>query len=173
MALEALVRPFQDPGALVSRRIVPVREEVEVTPAGKRWGQPGQMPVAQQRETEETGFSFTVTHLNDAQEVKADRKSTDIRLEIQEPDGDKPYVIIRRTDKARFDYAKPRTYPSYEEKSWSQPASDRGAQTGVRPLDGPPEYFTDGNPTEVPISGAPFVPVKDEGIVLTFDNAGE
>lgn len=39
--LESIVRPFVRPDSLTTRRIVSSREKVEVEPAIKSWGKPG------------------------------------------------------------------------------------------------------------------------------------
>lgn len=169
MGIEQLVRPFQSPGVLVSRRVVPVREDVQVTSAGKRWGQAGPMPVAQPATV--GGIAFEVRNLNNAQEVRTERRFTDVRIE--NPDDPDQYVIVRRTDGMRLNYIKPRTLASYPEPGMSQPASDPSPPSGVKPFAGPAEYFVGGAPTEVPISGAPTMPLKITGIKLSFDNSGE
>lgn len=111
--LEQVVRPSQKPQVVPTRRIVSVRELVEVEPAGVKWGKAGNLPNAVEVPAEEDpgGISFTVKK---EKEYTLDYgKSTTQKVRVQNPDDPSQYVVEERLKRAVFTDKKPDTVPVY------------------------------------------------------------
>lgn len=106
--LESIVRPFQRPDSLATRRIIASREKVEVTPAVISWGKPGTIAAAHQIDAiDPTGTSFTVKLLDEEYTEDPGKRKTDVRRITQTlPDGTKNpdnYVDLNRPYQVTFE----------------------------------------------------------------------
>lgn len=99
--LEGIIRPFEWPNRLATRRLIAAREQVDVTPAILSWGAAGTIPGATQIDEpdEESSFSFTVKDCTEGfQELS--RKVTPIRIEQEGvPEN---FVIFNRIDQMKM-----------------------------------------------------------------------
>lgn len=110
---EQLVRPSQKPQVVTTRRIVSVREVVEVTPAGVVWGKPGTLPTAIEVPPEESpaGINFVVKKPHE--HTLDYGKSTTQKVKVTNPDDPSQYVVVERLKKAKFTDEKPETMAVY------------------------------------------------------------
>lgn len=89
MALESIVRPFQRPNSLATRRIVASAEKIDVAPAIISWGKAGTLAQAHQiDEIDESGVNFTVVSCDDEYREDTAKTKIDVRRIVQTlPDG--------------------------------------------------------------------------------------
>lgn len=99
-ALEQLVRPFQSPDAIATRRIVRSQTTITPDPVVVTWGEAGDMPVAVEvpagEDPQEIGFEVKKRARHDlvARETE--------KFKITNPDDPNQYVIAERLKKATF-----------------------------------------------------------------------
>jgi hypothetical protein len=111
MDLESLVRPFESPAPLGTRRITPVRTEVPTETAGGTWGVAGQLPVAVEVPPGEDPqlLSFDTKKRKEHREVSRDTE----RVRVENPDEPNQYVVIERLKSVRFREKKPDTIAAF------------------------------------------------------------
>lgn len=101
MPLESIVRPFQRPDRLATRRLIAASTKIDVGEAVISWGKAGTIPGATQIDEpdEDSSFSFTVKDCDEGfQELS--RKVTPIRIEQEGvPEN---FVIFNRIDEMKM-----------------------------------------------------------------------
>jgi hypothetical protein len=153
---EQVVRPAQKPQVVTTRRIVSVREVVEVEPAGVKWGKPGTLPTAIEVPPEEDpgGISFTVK--KDKEHELDYAKSTTQKIKITNPDDPDQFVVAERIKKAVFKDKKPDNVAVYRvNPDGTEAASDR--DTTYDNNGGSVETV---NPNRTSSTASPFQPLQ-------------
>lgn len=130
--LEKIVRPFQRPDSLSTKRIVATEEKIQVSPATLSWGRPGTLPAAHQIEAiDETGISFTVVNSDD-KFTELDRKVDVRRIEQTLPDGTlnpDNYIDLERPYTVRFEKVDKIATRQNETQVWSTAIETEGFRT--------------------------------------------
>lgn len=98
---EQLVRPYQSPGAIVSRGVVSKHTKKSRSKARVVWGDVGTLPVADREDvaTDPSGYSFKLETCDDNYK-EAKRQTNSVRVE--NPNDSSQYVIVDRIELISF-----------------------------------------------------------------------
>jgi hypothetical protein len=142
MDLETLVRPFQSPTPIGTRRITPVRTAVATETAGGRWGKPGNMPVPVEVPPGEDPLlvSFEVKKRKEHQDVSRETE----KVRIQNPDDPDQYVIAERIKKITFKEKKAEAMAAYNAGSGTITTTTPGASPNGQWQPGETQVNSDG-----------------------------
>lgn len=99
-ALEQLVRPFQAPNTIGTRRIVSTQTVITPDPVIVTWGQAGDMPVAVEVPPGEDPLLLAFEVKKKARHDLIARETE--RVRITNPEDENQYVIVERIKKATF-----------------------------------------------------------------------
>lgn len=110
MTIEQIVRPFQSPTPLNTRRVIPSSTKEAPQTATIIWGKPGTMPVAVESAADQPvpmpGVNVKTKKVTD-RNVEKSRETETIRIE--NPNDPSQYVIVERVKKITFDKISPPT----------------------------------------------------------------
>lgn len=110
---EQVVRPSQRPNVVPTRRIVSVREVVEVEQAGATWGKAGALPTAIEVPPGEDPAGITIVFKKDKEYNLDYDKSTKQKVKVHNPDDPSQFLVEERLKKAVFTDKKPDSVPVY------------------------------------------------------------
>jgi len=170
---EQLVRPSQRPNVVPTRRIVSVREVVEVEQSGVTWGKSGTLPDAIEVPAGEDPSDISFTVKKDKEFTLDYGKSTTQKVKVQNPDDPSQYLVEERLKKAVFTDKKPDTAPIYRVGSSNDLQSDRTKTyspggSSIETVNPDPGWHTDNAGAQ---PGAdPFIPqvVKNNNYTLIW-----
>lgn len=99
--LESIVRPFERPNWLATRRLIAAREKIDVEPAIISWGKAGTIPGATQIDepTADSFLNFTVQDCND-RFTELNRSTTSVR--VTQEGVPENFVDFNRIDQIAF-----------------------------------------------------------------------
>lgn len=172
---EQVVRPSQRPNVVPTRRIISVREVVEVEPSGATWGKAGTLPTAIEVPPGEdpAGISFTVKK---SKEYNLDYdKSTKQQVKVHNPDDPSQFVVEERLKKAVFTDKKPDSAPVYRVNPDGKEAESDRTKTyspggsSIETVNPDPGWHADNAGSQA----SQFQPVKvtDHAYGLSYPNA--
>lgn len=98
---EQLVRPYQSPGAVVSRGVVSKHTKKARGRSRIVWGDVGTLPVAEREDipTDPSGYSFKLETCDDT--YKEHKRETD-SVRVENPNDSSQYVIVDRVKLISF-----------------------------------------------------------------------
>jgi hypothetical protein len=97
--LEAIVRPWQNPGALATQRIVSSNRQVSAGVAELIWGQAGGMPTPVAEEVQTGGGIKTLACCKDVN-TEQDRQTE--KVKVTNPNDPTQFVIVERVTQIAF-----------------------------------------------------------------------
>jgi hypothetical protein len=147
MDLESLIRPYQAPSTIGTRRIVTVRTKVPEETAGGTWGVAGNLPVAVEVPPGEDPalLSFTTKKKKDHEEIS--RVTEKVRVE--NPDDPSQYVVVERIKSVKFKEKNAETLAAYSGAGGTVTKTTPGASPSGQWQPGETQVRTDGTgPTQ-------------------------
>lgn len=97
--LEQIIRPFQSPNTLPTRRLVSNSTKIPEQSAAVAWGSAGTLPAPEKREDNTSGLNFEVVKCDDHYS-ETNRAYNVVRIE--NPDDASQYVMVERINKISF-----------------------------------------------------------------------
>lgn len=164
--LESLVRPYQAPAPVSTKRITPVRTDVPDETAGGRWGKAGNLPVPVEVPPGEDPLliNFEVKKKKEHNEVSRETE----KVRVENPDDPNQYVITERIKKITYREKKAETLAAYNNGSGSVTQTTPGASPVSQWQPGETQVNSDGSGPTQPGEERVTYPLKVEDRTYTF-----
>lgn len=99
--LEQVVRPFQTPGAIVSRQVSSKRIKKQREIARLLWGDTGSLPQPH-KVPDDTSGGYNFKLKDDCADTYSEGKRNTSKIRVENPDDSSQYVMVERIDSMSF-----------------------------------------------------------------------